>query len=136
LRKRYSGFWPDRYVHEGDAGGQEILWINTSGEIMQPAHWGQHHSRCLGYLVACAEEGLSTRLLVLFNAGNSPISFRLPLAGSDAGWQLLLDTGLDDGCSGLSTVPVQGQYSMLAHTTVIMLHTGRKSVETQQEFKL
>lgn len=136
LRKRYSGFWPDRYVHDGDSGGQEIAWINTSGESMQAAHWGQHHSRCLGYLVSCSEKGLPTRLLVLFNAGNSPISFRLPPATNGLGWQLLLDTGLEDGCSGLSSVPVQGQYSMLAHTTVIMLHAGRKSAETQQEFKL
>lgn len=130
LRKQYCGFWPDRYVHEGDAAGQEILWINMAGEIMQPVHWGQHHTRSLGYLIGCRESG---RLLVLFNAGQSPISFRLPPAHPAPGWQVLLDTGLDDGCTGRPTAPVQGQYSMLGHTTVVLLADNSGGIRNLQE---
>jgi isoamylase len=130
LRKQYPGFWPDRYVHENDPAGQEILWINMAGEIMQPVHWGQHHTRSLGYLIGCRGLG---RLLVLFNAGQSPISFRLPPAQPAPGWQVLLDTGLDDGCTGRPTSPVQGQYSMLAHTTVVLLADYTSGTQNQQE---
>ncbi|MGA0805358.1 MAG: glycogen debranching protein GlgX, partial [Pseudohongiellaceae bacterium] len=107
LRRKHGCFWQDRYIHEGDALGQGIHWLNPAGGIMQPMHWGQHHARALGYLIEhTAPEGRYW-LLTLFNAGSSPISFRLPARKTGCSdWQLLLDTSLADGVSGISQKPV------------------------------
>jgi isoamylase len=136
IRKSHPEFWLDRYIHEGDAKGQTILWINTSGEVMQAINWGQHHSKALGYLIEHRGKDTRQRLLVLFNAGNSPISFRLPSNSGEQGWLMLLDTGLDDGISGLMPNLVQGQYSMLAHTTVVMHAQSDQTNTMQQEIPL
>jgi glycogen operon protein len=136
LRRQHVCFWQDRYIHEGDVQGQGIHWTNPAGEIMQPAHWGQHHARALGYLIEHrAQEGRSW-LLTLFNASSSPISFRLPTRKSTGGWHLLLDTSLADGCTGISRNPVHEQYSMLAHTMVMMQASEVVPDAQQQELVL
>jgi isoamylase len=136
LRRDYACFWQDRYIHEGDLQGQGIHWINPAGEIMQPMHWGQHHARALGYLIEHrAREGRQF-LLILFNAGASPISFKLPKASLSPVWTLKLDTSLADGCTGIHPNPVHDQYSMLAHTLVVLLASDPDPDAQQQELVL
>jgi hypothetical protein len=74
--------------------------------------------------------------LTLFNASSSPISFRLPTRKSTGGWHLLLDTSLADGCTGISRNPVHEQYSMLAHTMVMMQASEVVPDAQQQELVL
>lgn len=136
LRKEQACFWEDRYIHEADPSGQGILWVNPAGEIMQPMHWSQHHARALGYLIEHRAAGGRRWLLTLFNAGNSPISFRLPGLLVPHGWRLKLDTGLADGCTGIKPGLVHEQYSMLAHTTVVMLAEESNPQSDQQELVL
>lgn len=136
IRKEYPWFWQNRYIHEADLEGQSIHWINTAGEIMLPVQWGQHHTKSLGYLIEFKSDQGVQSLLTLFNAGNSPISFHMPVATTTTGWKILLDTGLSDGVTGVTHVLVQGQYSMLAHTTVVMLALVPANATLQQEFPL
>jgi isoamylase len=136
LRRQYSCFWQDRYIHEGDALGQGIHWVNAAGEIMQPVHWAQHNARALGYLIQHGTPAARTCLLTLFNAGNRPISFKVPACSGGNAWHLLLDTSLADGCTGIGKTPVNEQYSMLAHTMVIMLASDVVPDAKQQELVL
>jgi isoamylase len=136
LRRSEPCFWLDRYIHDGDATGQGILWLNPYGEIMQPAHWGQHHARALGYLIEHRSAAGRRWLLTLFNSGNSPLSFRLPTQLVPVGWQLRLDTSLADGVSGIKSGLVHEQYSMLAHTAVVLLAQEAGPDLQQQELVL
>lgn len=136
IRREYHWFWQDRYVHESDPQGQAILWINAAGEVMQPGHWGEHHTRNLGYLIEHAGEDPGgkrrQKLLVLFNAGSSPINFSLPKDVEEPGWRILLDTSLATG-RGNKPVHAQDSYSMLACTTVIMLGQNYSTAGDRQE---
>jgi isoamylase len=98
LKRAYPLLWQDAYIHDaGDPDAAAISWFNSSGERMQPAHWGQHHSRTVGYLVAQnSPDGTRHLYLSLFNAASMPVDFRLPEFDAEP-WQALLDTSQPDG---------------------------------------
>jgi isoamylase len=138
LKKRYPWMWLDIYMHNtGREGETGIYWYNRSGELMQPAHWGQHQSRTVGYLVQHRiEQGGSVkleRMLTIFNAGNAPINFTLPFADEVEGWELVLDTSLADGYPHEKNRMVNGHYPMLACTTVILHATVMVAENVNQE---
>jgi isoamylase len=122
LKRAHPLAWHDRYIHEPENElAPVILWYNTEGELMQPAHWGQHHCKSVGYYVRQSAAG-SHRLhyLTLFNAGREPIDFRLPPLAGVSSWQALLDTTLPDGKPAADT-PVR-ESCALAACSLVMLH--------------
>ncbi len=88
-------------------GVKDIMWIDSSGVEMTDDSWNSPHVRSLGVVYAGDGTGevdergqsiIGNTLLVLMNAHNDTVQFRLPPAGQGA-WQRLFDTvdpGLPD----------------------------------------
>ncbi|MDR2213938.1 MAG: glycogen debranching protein GlgX [Pseudomonadales bacterium] len=120
--------WPPRYVHMSqNPQDPVIIWFNRDGEIMQPMHWGQHHTTSLGYLVGEAGFSSSRRMLALFNAGTAPLDFRLPYRQEVPSWTLVLDTSFEGGFpsddehdAANANQEVTGHYPLQAQSTVIL----------------
>jgi glycogen operon protein len=128
--------WQPGYVHENLAPeGPVIFWFNRDGEIMQPVHWGQHQTRTLGYLVGESALGTPRRMLALFNAGPSPLDFKLPYGQEVRRWTLVLDTSYESGLPPGNNHEIYGHYPMLAHSTVILL-AGAVPVESHAQESL
>ena len=122
FKRAQPWIWQQSYIHEStEKGDAEILWFNRDGEIMQPVHWGQHHTRTLGYLVSIRVEGKARRMLALFNAGTVPVNFKLPYRQEIRRWSLVLDTSFESGLPPGSNHEIYGHYPMLGHSTVVLL---------------
>jgi isoamylase len=132
IKKSHPSIWQDSYIHEtADPDAPAILWFNTNGEQMQPVHWGQHHMKALGYMVVLtAHSGPKDYYLTLFNAGNSPLQFRLPALPAIGDWQVLLDTCTGDGSPPAGAVRIFDHYTLQSHATVL-LHTRIVSANLQ-----
>jgi len=85
-------------------GTKDILWLTPNGEELSDEEWQHSFARCLGLFLS--GEGLDERdqqgrpvtdssFLLLLNAHNDAIPFRLPAIGKDTEWQLLIDTHRD-----------------------------------------
>ncbi len=138
LKKRFPWMWLDNYIHDTSRSGESgIFWFNRTGELMQPAHWGQHQSKTVGYLVqhSKADQGKTRleRMLTIFNAGNTPIRFTLPYASQIESWELILDTSLVNGYPPENNRMITGHYPMLACTTVVLHAAVMAAKDVNQE---
>jgi glycogen operon protein len=79
---------------------KDITWLTPDGREMTDIDWNHPDARCLGVRVAgdvddTDEHGhriVGDTLLLLFNAGVSPVGFMMPTDGPQAGWELVLET--------------------------------------------
>ena len=90
----------------------DILWLDPDGQEMTDAAWNAPHVRCLGVmLVGDAIAEVDERgepvhddtLLVLLNAGETPVGFTLPAVPMGQAWEIVLETnggGLVPGAGG------------------------------------
>jgi isoamylase len=124
IKRAHPAQWHDFYIHEPrDADAPAILWYNTAGELMQPVHWSQHHSKAIGYLVRSTADGRRLFYLTLFNASREGVDFRLPQLDGVTSWEVLIDTFQPDG-KPAPGVPVVAQECTLAACTLLMLHAS------------
>jgi len=97
LRRRR--FFQGRPLRGGDV--KDILWLSPQGREMTDADWNQGHARSLAVLLAGdavdeidenGERVAGETLLLLFNAAETAIAFRLPPTEEGRRWQRVLDT--------------------------------------------
>ena len=100
---------------------QDVAWIAPSGEPMSPDAWNDPATRCFGMLVDGRAQVSGIRklasdatILIVVNAHDGGIDFKLPdIEGSDC-WTCLIDTN----------VPVRDELGELAANDVYLV-TGR-----------
>jgi glycogen operon protein len=97
LRRR--GFFRGK-VNEA-AGVKDLTWYGPEGHELAEHHWRDASLACLGACFAGdaieepgikGEHVMGDTLLVLTNAHNHPVEFRLPRHKPDCRWQLIMDT--------------------------------------------
>lgn len=122
IKRAHPALWRDAYIHQtGEPQAASIQWYNTSGELMQPVHWGQHHCKTVGYMVEQnAANGMRLHYLTLFNAGREPLDFNLPILPGVTSWQLLLDTSQPDGRAAADVPQIALHCPMPAWSTRIL----------------
>jgi glycogen operon protein len=85
-------------------GVKDIVWLGPSGQEMTDKLWSSPDARALGMVLSGSsidevnERGQPIRgntLLVLYNAADAAIDFRLPADDGAADWQPVLDTAGD-----------------------------------------
>jgi glycogen operon protein len=138
LKRRCPALWQNTYIHESqDPAAPAIRWYDTTGELMQPALWAQHHMKTLGYLVvSAAVQGKRDYFLTLFNASNSALVFKLPLADLIQEWKVLLDTSLTDGFDARDKRDISVQLIVPACTTILLRANGVHESQENQELLL
>jgi glycogen operon protein len=96
LRKRHPGFRRRSYPKPDD-----VTWLAPRGTPMAQADWTNPELHALGLLLLGKQlaerddRGVPVEdddLLLLMNAGESAVDFKLPELTTEAGWQLLIDT--------------------------------------------
>lgn len=110
LRRKHPVFSRRRFFQGRGIRGADVhdlLWLDPAGREMTDEHWNSHHVRSLGMLLngeAIDEIGgrgeriVDDTLLVLLNANEEEIPFRLPTIPEPGRWSVLLDTA--NGNSG------------------------------------
>ena len=87
-------------------GSADIVWLSPSGSSMEPEEWRDPNLHAIGALMdgmAIGELGengeyvIGNTLLLLLNAQETDIPFRLPCHRSHGTWHPLLDTTQDEG---------------------------------------
>jgi glycogen operon protein len=110
LRRRR--FFQGRSIRGG--GVKDILWLTPEGREMTDREWTQDFARSLAvYLAGEALEESDARghrlqddnFLLLLNAHHDDLEFLLPEMRAGSGWQVLLDTGFEQGLA------VDGRFS-------------------------
>jgi glycogen operon protein len=105
LRRGHPVFRRRRFFQGRDprgAGLHDLEWMQPSGEPMTESAWNSSFVRTLmmrlnGDAIAEVDEaGLPVRddtFLLIFNADHTTVTFTLPPAGPDLGWERIIDTG-------------------------------------------
>ena len=110
LRARYPILRPRRFLHGNPPGGdgmKDISWFAPVGGEMTPEQWQVPDAGCVGIMLnGEAEPQPSGRgmqvprntgdLLLLVNAQEQTLSFKLPHPPRGRGWQKLLDSATDE----------------------------------------
>jgi pullulanase/glycogen debranching enzyme len=135
LKREHPALWQDTYIHEqADPGAPSILWYNTSGELMQPLHWGQHHSRAVGYMVEqSSDDGFRKHYLTLFNASRDSLDFRLPPLPGIGSWQVLLNSCEVTGKPTAGAAEVALQCTLQPCSTLVLYASNHTESALSQE---
>ncbi|MEJ1229444.1 MAG: glycogen debranching protein GlgX [Galbitalea sp.] len=103
---RRSRFFDGRPVVRGDGEPlPDIVWLQPDAAVMSPTDWDSGFGRAIA--VFLNGEGIRARdahggpivdrnFLILFNAGDDPVSFTLPPDEYAASWEIVVDTAADD----------------------------------------
>ena len=123
---RRRTFFRGRAVRDSHA--KDIVWLNPDGGEMTDEEWNQGFARCLG--AHLSGRGLSERdehgrpvedddLLLLINAHDDVIPFRLPPAPNGSSWHARLDTQADDGTPPQDTLAPGTDYPLQGRSLVL-----------------
>ncbi len=80
----------------------DVIWLNSEGRAMTDAEWNSSHP-CMEVFLSGHLMGVDGKIikddffLVCSNAYHETRTFLLPVIGSDAKWERLLDTANEDG---------------------------------------
>ena len=105
LRRRR--FLQGRRIQGSDI--HDISWYLPDGEQITEAQWQEGWRRCFGLRLAgdaldeTGTDGTPMRgdtLMILFNAGDEHVPFRLPLARRGHRWRRVIDTSLEGDANG------------------------------------
>jgi isoamylase len=104
---------------------RDVTWIDATGEPMGDEQWSDTASRSFGMLLdgRAPETGIRRRgelatLLIVFNAWEDVVRFRLPHANGAGGWTLCLDTNLE-GEPGDARFDVGSEYEVTGRSLVL-----------------
>ena len=104
IRKEHPVLHRRRFFHGRDIRGtgiKDIYWLSPSGRQMEDDDWQAENIRCLGVcftgdvdeLTEQGERLVDDNLLLLLNASDDTVTFRLPPLAAELPWlELMLDT--------------------------------------------
>ena len=129
LRRDHPVFRRRRFFRgtaQGNAALGDITWLTPAGTEMTVADW-RTDARAMAVLLngrAITEPGprgeaiTDDSFLLLFNAGDQPVTFTLPATGQAADWEMIVDTASSPGEP--RSQPSASQLAVAARTTVVL----------------
>lgn len=102
LRRSYPILRRGRFLvgnYNEELGVKDVAWLVPDGSEMSQENWHDANARCMGMLLdgraqptGIRRKGADVTLLVIVNAHDDAVNFRLPEVAQGAGWNCLLDT--------------------------------------------
>ncbi|MEV8271755.1 glycogen debranching protein GlgX [Microbacterium sp. NPDC077184] len=133
LRRQHPTFRRSRFFNGGPVRSEEgapvpdVVWLRPDGTVMQPEDWDSGFGRAVG--VYLNGHGIRERdrrgepitddhFILFFNAGDEPVSVRLPNADYGASWDVLVDTAarLADG----GPVKPEGEIEVAERSMIVL----------------
>jgi isoamylase len=106
LRHQYPTLHRARFLtgqYNEELEVKDVSWINANGEEMRQEHWDDANVRCFGMLLdgraqptGIRKRGEEATLLIVLNAWQDVVNFKLPEATGGSGWTLRADTNFPD----------------------------------------
>jgi isoamylase len=109
------------------AKAKDVTWLHPSGRELTDADWQDAGLRAIAVHMngVPADGSDGGDLLVVFNAGDSPIEMTLPAPPEGSTWRLVFDTGRDE--SGAKPAPLSsGHLLHVAHRSTVLLESEVK----------
>lgn len=132
LRKAHPLLNRDYYQHglqhDHQTGLADIAWFNRNGESMIEQDWLDPGLKTFAMLLGDTEDGdeatrvcsVDDGLLVLFNADDRAVEFRLPkLAGR---WRAIVDTAIETGIVSPPQLLNSKTFSMASHSCAVITY--------------
>ncbi len=128
LRRHYRIFRRSKFL-TGEAASKDeqkdVTWLTTEGREFTVADWTATDARFLGaYLFASAttsDSGEFESFILLLNAGDGDVSFKIPAPKLAPHWRLIFDTARWDGNSdGGATYSAGQSYSLRGRSSVLL----------------
>jgi glycogen operon protein len=119
---------------------KDLYWLTPAGTEMSDQDWNTGYARCLGMgllgtqideIDTQGERIVSASFLILFNAHNESVSFRLSARARDQNWELVFDTS-----SAKMTPQILGrltEYLLQARSVAVLRRQTSLSVFRTQE---
>ncbi len=122
LRRSCDAFRRDTYFSGAwlaDGSGKDITWLRPDGGEMSESDWFDAGRRALGLLFGSEHRsGNDTPVLMYLNAHDFDLEIALPPRVS--GWDLMVDTALDPGGTGSSSLEFQTTHLLQARSLVVL----------------
>jgi len=138
LRREHAVLRRDRFLRGETLPAtmfKDITWLRPDGQEKILEDWQNSHARCLGFLLGGegaahheARCGAHESLLVILNAHDDEIAFRLPEMPTPLGWRRVMDTSeVLPFSEGVNTEP--GPVYLVRPRSAVLL-AARKRIET------
>jgi isoamylase len=112
-----------------DSAEKDVLWLNPDGREMTDEEWAQGFARCLG--AHLSGRGLTERdeygkpvedddLLLLLNAHDDVIPFRLPGNNGGEPWHVRVDTDTESGAPTQDEFASESEYPLRGRSLVLL----------------
>ena len=122
---RRRGFFQGRPIH--GASIKDLYWIRPDGEEMTDADWNAGHARCFGMALPgdqieeTGEQGeriVGDTFVIIFNADEKPVGFRLGARHRDIVWIREFDTS--DPEAARERFPMMAVYPMQGRSLAVL----------------
>ncbi|MBV9861304.1 MAG: glycogen debranching protein GlgX [Alphaproteobacteria bacterium] len=143
LRRQHRVFSRPRFFRGemlSQAGVKDITWVTAAGEEASGADWADSIAHSLGYVLSGAagefftpggQRDIDDGFLVMMNANDCDIEFRIPVLAAPASWVALVDTAEPTGLAPQRSPYRPGDdYPLRAHSFALLVNRTRRSETT------
>ena len=133
LRREHPAFRRTRFLRgrsaEGEAGVEDIVWLNPDGNEMDDEDWNAGENHFLGFQLSGSVDSLespaeSDDFLVLLNANHEEVIVTLPRLLPEARWETVLDTDRPAD-SGSGVFKPGDEYRLLDRSVAVLSNVRR-----------
>jgi glycogen operon protein len=130
---RRKSFFQGRELRGADA--KDITWLTPEGREMTDEEWNNSLARSLGLQMSGLLEGehdaqgrpqLDDDFLLLFNAGEEGVDFRLPTSPQEFRWDALMDTSYSAGLKAGRFYKPNDPYTLKPRSMAVLVNYRRR----------
>ena len=138
LRKEHPAFRRKNFFQGRELRGAEtkdIIWLTPEGREMTDEEWNDSFARPLGLQMSGHLEGehdaqgrpqLDDDFLLLFNAGEEGVKFRLPSSPEEIRWEALVDTSYSAGLKAGGFLKPDDAYALKPRSMAVLVNYRKR----------
>jgi glycogen operon protein len=130
LRRRHPVFRRRRFFQGTPAkGAADITWLTPAGDEMTEADWRASYAKSVAVFLNGAaitepdprgDPVTDMKFLLMFNAGDEPITFTLPEPRLGSDWEVVIDTTSEDGLGDAEAFATKTKVEVAARGVVVL----------------